>query len=289
MSQRSLKGIYQGPPPHMVGDGFRVQNYFPGGNRLVQEVSPFLMMDYHPPREYGPTQAQRGVGAHPHRGFETVTLVWDGYVAHRDTAGNRGVIGPGEVQWMTAASGVLHEEFHEQDFAARGGTLHSVQLWVNLPRAHKMDPPGYQALTSDSIPAVALDEAGSVARLIAGEHRGVKGPARSFTPVTLFDLRLKAGVEESFSLPKDQNLFLLVVSGEIEANGQTVHEQDLAVFGHDGEAVTLKALSDSIVLLLGGEPIREPIASYGPFVMNTRAELIQAIEDLDAGKFGVLA
>lgn len=285
---RSVRGIYQGPAPHMVGDGFKVKNYLPGPHQLVKEVSPFLLLDYHPPLNYPPTQRQRGVGAHPHRGFETVTLVYEGKVAHRDTAGNSGVIGPGEVQWMTAAAGVLHEEFHEKEFAAAGGILHSIQLWVNLPRVHKMDPPGYQALTRETIPEVALDAAGSVARLIAGEHAGVKGPARSFTPVTLFDLRLQAGAEASFSLPTSQNLFLLVTGGSIRANGQRAETGDLVVLAHDGESVTLQADEASMVLLLGGEPIAEPIASYGPFVMNTRAELIQAIEDLEAGKFGEL-
>ncbi|MEZ0374777.1 MAG: pirin family protein [Candidatus Sericytochromatia bacterium] len=288
MSQRGIQGIYQGPPPHMVGDGFRVRGYLPGPERLVQEVSPFLLMDYHPPYAYPPTTAQRGVGAHPHRGFETVTMVYEGKVAHRDTAGNSGVIGPGEVQWMTAASGVLHEEFHEKEFAAAGGILHSVQLWVNLPAKDKMSAPRYQALTNDKITEVALDQAGSVVRLIAGEYAGVKGPALSFTPVTIFDVRLKAGAEATFSLPSEQNLFVLVAQGELSANGSPVQEQDLVVFDHAGESISLKAASDSIVLVLGGEPIREPIASYGPFVMNYRAELIQAIEDLEAGKFGVL-
>lgn len=287
LSQRSLKGIYQGPPPHMVGDGFKVRNYFPGGNRLVHEVSPFLMMDYHPPHHYPPTTRQRGVGAHPHRGFETVTLVWEGKVAHRDTAGNSGVIGPGEVQWMTAASGVLHEEFHEREFAAQGGELHSVQLWVNLPRTHKMSPPRYQALTRDLIPEVILDK-GSVVRVIAGEYQGQQGPALSVTPVTLLDVKLSAGREASFSLPENQNLLLLLTSGELETQGQSAKAQELVVFARDGESVSVKALQDSTLLVLGGEPIFEPIASYGPFVMNTRAELIQAIEDLESGKFGVL-
>lgn len=288
LTQRSLHGIFQGPPPHMVGDGFRVQGYLPGPANLVKEVSPFLLMDYHPPHHYGPTQAQRGVGAHPHRGFETVTMVWEGKVAHRDTAGNSGVIGSGEVQWMTAASGVLHEEFHEKEFAAAGGNLHSVQLWVNLPAKHKMDPPRYQALTNDKIAEVAIDQQGSVVRVIAGEYEGVKGPALSFTPVTLFDVRLKAGARATFSLPAEQNLFLLLAQGELEANGHQVRQADLAVFERDGESVTLEARADSLLLVLGGEPIREPIASYGPFVMNTRAELMQAITDLQSGKFGVL-
>lgn len=287
MTQRSIKGSYQGPPPHMVGDGFKVKNYFPGGNRLVQEVSPFLMMDYHPPYQYPPTTAQRGVGAHPHRGFETVTLVWEGKVAHRDTAGNSGVIGPGEVQWMTAASGVLHEEFHEREFAAAGGELHSVQLWVNLPRTHKMSPPRYQALTHELIPEVKISEQ-SVVRVIAGQYEEVKGPALSVTPVTLLDVKLSAGEEASFSLPDNQNLLLLITQGEIQTQDQSAKTQDLVVFARDGESISVKALTDSTLLVLGGEPIFEPIASYGPFVMNTRAELIQAIEDLESGKFGVL-
>lgn len=285
---RSVLGVYQGPPSHWVGDGFEVQNFLPGPQQLVKEASPFLLLDYHPPRVYSPTQQQRGVGAHPHRGFETVTLVYEGALAHRDTSGHSGEIGAGEVQWMTAAAGILHEEFHQRDFAARGGTLHSVQLWVNLPGAHKMDAPGYQALTRETIPELNLDDAGSRLRLIAGEYAGHRGPARSFTPVSLFDLRLAAGAKLPLTLPAAHNLMLLVTGGRIRANGHQARAGELVVLARDGAGLELEALEPSLVLLLGGEPIREPIARYGPFVMNTRAELIQAFEDLEAGRFGQL-
>jgi redox-sensitive bicupin YhaK (pirin superfamily) len=287
MTYRNIRGIYQGPAPHMVGDGFRVRNYFPNQQLPFHAVSPFLMMDYHAPHVYPPTQQQRGVGAHPHRGFETVTLVYEGEVAHRDTAGNSGVIGAGEVQWMTAASGVLHEEFHEKAFAAAGGTLHSVQLWVNLPREHKMSAPQYQAITRDLIPEVAVGK--GLVRVIAGEFQGVKGPARSFTPVTLLDVRLKAGDTFDFSLPNDYNVLVLVAQGKARINGETpAQEQDFVAFDHAAEAIQVTATEDSMLLVLGGEPIREPVASYGPFVMNTKMEIIQAFEDLESGKFGVL-
>ncbi|MDQ2694411.1 MAG: pirin family protein, partial [Pseudomonadota bacterium] len=214
MSQhRPIAGLYRGAPFHWVGDGFRVTNYFPGGNPLQEQASPFLLMDYHPPYRYPPTDnPQRGVGPHPHRGFETVTLAWEGYVAHHDNAGHAGVIGPGDVQWMTAASGVLHREYHEREFARRGGTLHMMQLWVNLPRAHKMDPPRYQALTAAQIGEIPLAEDAGVMRVIAGDYGGVRGPARTFSPVTLLDVRLNAGGRLALSVPERHNALLLLMS-----------------------------------------------------------------------------
>lgn len=286
---RPVLDILPVPGHHLVGDGFRVQNYLPGPQRLQAQASPFLLLDYNEPYHFSPSQVPRGVGVHPHRGFETVTLVYEGKVAHRDSSGGGGVIGAGDVQWMTAASGILHEEFHAQDFSEQGGRLHSIQLWVNLPARYKMEPPRYQTLLSEQLGQVALDDQGSVVRVIAGEFAGVKGPASTYTRVHLFDLRLKAGAETRFELPAEDNLLLLVTQGQVQVNGEQVLSfKDMVRFANSPGEVRLEALEDSMLLVLGGEPIREPIASYGPFVMNSKAEIIQAIEDLESGKFGVL-
>ncbi len=289
MTTRSIQGIYLPPAPHWVGDGFQVQQLIPGPRHLVQEVSPFLMMDYHPPAYYPPAEKQRGVGSHPHRGFETVTIVYSGKVAHKDSAGNSGIIGPGDVQWMTAASGILHEEFHEQEFTRTGGVLHSVQLWVNLPAKDKMAAPRYQTLLNQDIPVVKLDDQGSILRVIAGEFDQVKGSALTWSPVSLFDVTLQAQGKLKLDLPAEHNVVLLVISGQVKLNNQqSARQQELIVFEHDGSLVKIEAESESQLLVLSGEPIREPVASYGPFVMNTKAELLQAIDDFQSGRFGVL-
>jgi redox-sensitive bicupin YhaK (pirin superfamily) len=217
-----------------------------------------------------------------------VTLVFAGKLAHRDSAGNSGVIGPGDVQWMTAASGILHEEFHEKEFAAAGGVLHSVQLWVNLPAKHKMEAPRYQTLLNDQIQQVELDDLGSRVRVIAGEYQGVQGRALTWSPVTLLDLSLQAGSRFKLELPQDYNLSVLLISGQAELNGQQAGQQELLVFNHDGTELEILAERESQLLILGGEPIREPVASYGPFVMNTKAQLLEAIEDFQSGRFGTL-
>jgi quercetin 2,3-dioxygenase len=229
-TERKIAGVYRGAPIHWVGDGFRVSNYFPSGNNFGSRVSPFILMDYAPPYRYPPTEShQRGVGPHPHRGFETVTLAFKGSVAHHDSGGNAGVIGPGDVQWMTAASGVLHKEYHEREFARAGGEFHMMQLWVNLPRAHKMDPPRYQALTAAQMGHVELPDGGGHVRVIAGEYEGVKGPAKTFTPVTMFDIRLNAAGEIPLAFPAHENTLLLVMQGEVKVNGQTANAGDLVL------------------------------------------------------------
>ena len=285
---KDVLGIYQPGSTHMVGDGFPVRNLFPS-NDLDREVSPFLMLDYAGPQYFSPTDHPRGVGEHPHRGFETVTIVYEGVVAHRDSAGNAGVIGPGDVQWMTAASGVVHEEFHEQEFAQKGGTLHAIQLWVNLPRASKMSAPRYQAILDADIPAVALKGGGRL-RVIAGSFEGRRGPARTVTPIELYDLRLKRGTSVSLTLPDGHNASCFVLQGRASANGSgEAGEAELIVCKRQGSTVTVDALEDSRILVMAGEPIEEPIARYGPFVMNTKAELIQAVEDYHTGKMGHLS
>ena len=286
---KDVLGIYQPGSTHMVGDGFPVRNLFPS-NDLDREVSPFLMLDYAGPQYFTPTDHPRGVGEHPHRGFETVTIVYEGVVAHRDSAGNAGVIGPGDVQWMTAASGIVHEEFHEKEFARKGGTFHAIQLWVNLPRASKMSAPGYQTILNADIPAIDLEGGAGRLRVIAGVFQGRKGPARTCTPVQLYDLQLKAGTRASLTLPDGDNASIFILQGRASVNGsQAAGEAELIVCKRNGSQVTIDAQEDSRILVMSGEPIEEPIARYGPFVMNTREELIQAAQDYQAGKMGHLS
>jgi quercetin 2,3-dioxygenase len=285
---KDVLGIYQPGSTHMVGDGFPVRNLFPS-NDLDREVSPFLMLDYAGPQYFAPTDHPRGVGEHPHRGFETVTIVYEGVVAHRDSAGNAGVIGPGDVQWMTAASGIVHEEFHEKEFAKKGGTLHAIQLWVNLPKASKMSAPGYQTILNADIPAIDLNGGAGRLRVIAGSFQGRKGPAHTFTPVELYDLKLKGGHSIVLTIPEEHNASIFVLQGRASVNGSpAAGEAELIVCKRTGSQVAIEAQKDSRILVMNGEPIEEPIARYGPFVMNTKAELIQAVQDYQEGKMGHL-
>lgn len=286
---KDIVGIYQPGSQHMVGDGFPVRNLFPS-NDLDRKVSPFLMLDYAGPQYFEPTDHPRGVGEHPHRGFETVTIVYEGMVAHRDSAGNAGVIGPGDVQWMTAASGIVHEELHEKEWAKHGGTLHAIQLWVNLPKTSKMSAPRYQTILNADIPAIDLEGGVGRLRVIAGSFLGHKGPARTFTPVELYDLQLKAGKLIALALPEGHNTSIFVLQGRASVNrSQAAGEAELIVCTRDGSHVTIVAQENSRFLVMAGEPIEEPIARYGPFVMNTRAELMQAAQDYQAGKMGHLS
>jgi len=285
---KDVIGIYRPGSTHMVGDGFPVRNLFPS-NELDREVSPFLMLDYAGPQYFTPTAHPRGVGEHPHRGFETVTIVYAGMVAHRDSAGNAGVIGPGDVQWMTAASGIVHEEFHEKEFAKNGGTLHAIQLWVNLPKTSKMSAPSYQTILNTAIPAIELEGGVGRVRVIAGSFQGRNGPARTVTPIELYDLHLRAGGAASVDLPEGHNASSFVMQGRASGNGpDAAGEAELIVYGRSGSHVTIEASEDSRILILAGRPIEEPIARYGPFVMNTQAELVQAVNDYRAGKMGHL-
>ncbi len=285
---RTIDGVYGSPGLHWVGDGFRVAGVFSRVPDAARRLSPFLLFDYHPPYDYSPTERPRGVGVHPHRGFETVTLAWEGKVAHHDSTGAGGVIGPGDVQWMTAASGVLHKEYHEREWARRGGTFHMAQLWVNLPRAHKMGPPRYQALEAAQMGHVELPRDGGTVRVIAGEHAGTRGPALTFSDVTLLDATLRVGGELTLEAPSAHNLAFLLVSGELEVDGRRVAAGELVTTRNDGDSLKLTASQPSHLLVMGGAPIDEPIAAMGPFVMNTEAELRQAVRDYEAGRFGHL-
>lgn len=283
---KKVLGIYSAPRPHWVGDGFPVRSMFSYQSHGKQ-LSPFLLLDYAGPADFTPTNRPRGVGQHPHRGFETVTIVYKGEVAHRDSTGQGGVIGPGDVQWMTAGAGILHEEFHSESFTRAGGALEMVQLWVNLPAKDKMATPGYQTILNDDIPVVPLpDEAGTV-RVIAGEYARQKGPAHTFSPLQVWDLRLNQGSINEFTVPHDWSAALIVLHGTILVNGEAVaREAQMVVFDKAGSQISIEANSDATVVLLSGEPIDEPIVGHGPFVMNTQAEIIQAMEDFNSGRFG---
>lgn len=285
---KSVMGVYRPGSTHMVGDGFPVRNIFPS-QHLTEDISPFLLLDYAGPAYFSPTDHPRGVGEHPHRGFETVTIVYQGTIAHRDSAGNTGVIGPGDVQWMTAASGVVHEERHERTFAQQGGMVQMIQLWVNLPKALKMGPPRYQTLLNEAIPHVPFNGDGGVIRIIAGEYEGVQGPATTFTPVHVYDVRLPAGHQAELTLPVGFNTGLFVLSGMLTLNRtRSIGEAEMALCDPQGAQVNLEAREDTSLLVLSGEPIHESVARAGPFVMNTEEELVQAVNDYRAGKMGHL-
>jgi len=251
-------------------------------------MSPFFLMDYGSKVEFPPTKTPRGVGVHPHRGFETVTIAYYGKVAHHDSAGNAGVIGEGDVQWMTAASGVLHKEYHEKKWSENGGLFQMVQLWVNLPAKYKMSSPKYQALSRENFGQYQLPENKGVVEVIAGNFNGINGIASTFTAIEMYNVRVKKTAEISFPLPQNYNTGFLVIEGSVLLNDQVVATDHFVLFAHDGTEIHLKANEDSIVLILSGEPINEPIVPYGPFLMNTKAEIIQAYEDLNNGKFGFL-
>ncbi|MFD0960711.1 pirin family protein [Paenibacillus chungangensis] len=285
---RTIEGIYSGAPFHMVGDGFRVSNYFPSGNNFGQRFSPFLLLDYNAPYEFPPSHHTRGVGAHPHRGFETVSIAYEGFVEHHDNHGNHGIIGPGDVQWMTAGSGLLHKEYHEREFSKRGGMFHFIQLWVNLPREHKMHEPNYQELPKASMGRVTLPDSGGEVRIIAGDYKGVQGPAQTFTPIHLFDIAFNKGGIAEFELPATYNAAAIVLRGSAIINAEReADEGSFVMFNNTDGVIRIEGTTnETLVLVLGGEPINEPVFQYGPFVMNTKDEVVQAYADFQAGKMG---
>jgi len=290
MQQRAVEIVIPAPTPHFVGDGFRVHNFIPGGFRLdMERMSPFLMLDYNSKFYFPPSEVPRGVGVHPHRGFETVTIAYKGRIAHADSAGNSGIIGEGDVQWMTAASGILHKEFHEESFSTEGGDFQMVQLWVNLPAKYKMSPPKYQAINRESITRLPLPSGMGEIEVIAGEFGGAQGPAKTFTPVHLYNIKLRKGGHTKLSFPEHFNTGLLVLEGSIQINGlETATLDHFVLMSNVGEEFVIESMEDALVLVLSGAPIQEPIAAHGPFVMNTREEIVQAFQDFHSGKFGVL-
>jgi redox-sensitive bicupin YhaK (pirin superfamily) len=282
---KKLIGLQGNDRGHWVGDGFPVRTLF-FYQDLGKQMSPFLMLDYAGPADFPSTTERKGVGSHPHRGFETVTIVYEGEVAHKDSTGKGGVIGPGDVQWMTAGSGILHEEFHSEEFAKNGGTLNMVQLWVNLPANLKMTKPGYQAILDKQIPAIDLQNGAGQARIIAGKLNGQQGPAYTFTPMNVIDLKLNQG-SMSIPVPEGWNASLVVLKGAVEAgDGVVAKDAQMLMFTDKGQDIQVNVLEDSIALLLSGEPIDEPIVGYGPFVMNSKEEIAQAMQDFNTGSFG---
>lgn len=287
LERKEVSAVLNPPAPHMVGDGFRVHNFFPSGYKI--NIDPFFLLDYNAKIEFSAVHAPRGVGVHPHRGFETITIAYHGAVAHHDSAGNSGVIYPGDVQWMTAASGILHKEYHDRSYSSKGGPFQMVQLWINLPAEHKMSAPKYQALAQNDLAKVVLPDGAGVIEVIAGNCQGTKGNAATFTPIEMYNVRLKAGTKTTLSSPAHYNTALIVVEGAAFVNSETLARQDQMVhFLNKGVEVTLAAKEDSVVLFLSGEPINEPIVQYGPFLMNTQEEIKQAIADYNNGKFGYL-
>lgn len=286
---RPIEEVLSPTASHMVGDGFKVVNFLPGGGNFGDRMNPFFLMDFNPEYNFTPTTKPRGVGVHPHRGFETVTIAYKGSVAHNDSTGNSGVINPGDVQWMTAASGILHKEYHETEFSKKGGAFEMAQIWVNLPKKYKMSSPKYQAILSEQKGRFEIENGMGNILIIAGEYKGIKGPAKTFSSVEMYDIRLKENGETELNLPGTFNTGLLVVEGEVTVNeNTTVREHQYVQFKNDEGEIKITAFKNSILLLLSGEPINEPVAAYGPFVMNTVEEIKEAVDDFNSGKFGTL-
>ncbi|MBO6212162.1 pirin family protein [Algoriella sp.] len=288
MNTKKIEIVVAPKEPHFVGDGFRVHNFIPSGFHLdMKRMDPFIMLDYNSKFNFPATDIPKGVGVHPHRGFETVTIAYQGSVSHHDSAGGGGTIHQGDVQWMTAASGVLHKEYHAEEFYKKGGIFQMVQLWINLPAKDKMSAPKYQAIEHKNIPTVEVEN-GTI-EVIAGEYNQTKGAASTFSPVNMLNAKLTSGGKASFNFPAHYNTVLLVIEGEVKVNNEEIVPTDhLLLFANEGENFEIEATENSVVLILSGEPLNEPIASYGPFVMNTQDEIRAAFDDFNNGKFGTL-
>jgi redox-sensitive bicupin YhaK (pirin superfamily) len=287
---KSVDRIIAPPPSHWVGDGFKVHGFFPNQYLSAQRMSPFYLLDYNAKINFPPSTNLLGVGAHPHRGFETVTIAYKGKVQHHDSTGGGGIIGEGDVQWMTAGSGLLHKEYHEEEFNREGGLFQMVQLWVNLPAKDKMTKPQYQAITNDQMGRYELPEGKGTVEVIAGEFNGVKGAATTFSPVHLYNLKLQKGASVKLNFSENDTTALLMIEGEAKINQTEIAPTDnFVLFKRDGEEIFVEATDDSVILVMSGKPLDEPIAAYGPFLMNTQEEIEQAFEDFQTGKFGYLA
>ncbi len=282
---KKIRYIRKADPPHMVGDGFKVKTFI--SSQMWQDISPFLMLDYFEPWTLLPTDHPRGVDVHPHKGFETVSILWEGALAHEDSSGGKGNLYAGDVQWMTAGAGILHKEFHEAEFSKRGGVLHGAQLWVNLPAKNKSTPPAYQDIRANTIPDILLPDGKGKIRIIAGELEGVKGPAKTFTRINIFDAHTKADAAFNLKVTEGDNTAMLVLKGTVMINDEkTARAGELLLFEQEGDSIHIQTNNEVHLLLLSGEPITEPVATYGPFVMNTQQEIMEAIHDFNAGKFG---
>jgi redox-sensitive bicupin YhaK (pirin superfamily) len=284
---KAIKYIRKASPQHMVGDGFKVKPFI--SRDMWKDVSPFLMLDYVEPWQLLPTIHPRGVDVHPHKGFETVSILWEGALAHEDSSGGKGKLFAGDVQWMTAGKGILHKEFHEEEFSKKGGVLHSAQLWVNLPAQYKNVPPAYQDIHAKDIPEVAIPNNKGKIRVIAGELDGVKAHTQTFTRINIFDVYAQRDAGVLLTVPESDNTSILILKGTVQINNQEIaREGDILVFENAGTSISIEANNEVHLLLLSGEPIHEPVAAYGPFVMNTQQEIMEAINDFNAGKFGEL-
>ncbi len=285
---RGVEGVFSPTNTHMVGNGFKVMNYFPGGKGFEERMSPFFLLDFNAEVNFPPSEISRGVGVHPHRGIETITFAYKGGIEHHDSKGNHGIINKGDIQWMTAGGGVLHKEYHEKNFDKNGGAFEMVQLWINLPKKHKMTPAKYQSILHSSKPAHNLPNNMGVVHVVSGEYNGVKGIAKTFSPVHMYDIHLNPGADFSFTLPSNYNSGILVIDGAITLNESKVPENNYVQLKNEGGEINIKASKKTVLLVLSGEPLNEPFVGYGPFVMNTEEEIHQAIEDYNQGKFGFL-
>ncbi len=285
---RGVEGVLSPTNTHMVGNGFKVMNFFPNGKGFEERMSPFFLLDFNAEVSYPPSEISRGVGVHPHRGIETITFAYKGGVEHHDSKGNHGIIGPGDIQWMTAGGGVLHKEYQEQTYLKTGGAFEMLQLWINLPREHKMTPAKYQSIVHTSKPKIDLPGGTGTVYVVAGEYEGKKGIASTFSPVHMYDIHLEHNADFSFTLPGTFNSGILVIDGAVAVNGHDVAENHYVQLKNESGEIHIKAKSKSILLVLSGQPLNEPYVSYGPFVMNTQEEIKQAIDDYNAGKFGFL-
>ncbi|MBK7987687.1 MAG: pirin family protein [Ignavibacteria bacterium] len=288
--QKTIQNIFSPPPAHTVGDGFHVHNFFPSGiNQGIYRMSPFFLLDYGAPFYFSPTDTPRGVDVHPHRGFETVTIAYKGSVAHHDSAGNSGIIYEGDVQWMTAGSGVLHKEYHEEEFTRNGGIMQMVQLWVNLPAKDKMNPPKYQAINHKDIPTYLCDDGITILEIIAGEYHGTQGIASTFTPMHVWNCKGNAQTNTMITLPAHYNTGIVILDGTVSINGTLAEANHFVLFNNDGSDISFQSDNEFTCLILSGEPINENLMPYGPFLMNTKEEIVQAFDDLRSGKFGQLS
>jgi redox-sensitive bicupin YhaK (pirin superfamily) len=285
---RGIEGIFSPTNTHMVGNGFKVMNFFPGGKGFEERMSPFFLLDFNAEVNFPPSEISRGVGVHPHRGIETITFAYKGGVEHHDSKGNHGIINAGDVQWMTAGGGVLHKEYHEKNFDKAGGAFEMVQLWINLPKKHKMTPAKYQSIVHASKPNHKLPDKMGAVHVVAGEYKDVKGIASTFSPIHIYDIHLNPSAEFTFTLPATYNSGILVIDGAININGQEAPENHYIQLKNEAGDIHITASKKTILLVLSGEPLNEPYVSYGPFVMNTEDEIRQAVEDYNAGKFGFL-
>lgn len=285
---RGVESVLSPTNTHMVGNGFKVMNYFPNGRGFEERMSPFFLLDFNAEVNFPPSDIAQGVGVHPHRGIETITFAYKGSVEHHDSKGNHGIIHPGDIQWMTAGGGVLHKEYHEQTFNRTGGAFEMLQLWINLPAKHKMTPAKYQSIVHHQKPKVVLADGKSVLHVVAGEYKGTKGIASTFSPIIMYDVHLEEGANFEFTLPAHYNSGILLVDGNVSVNEENVNENHYVQLKNEAGAIHIKANKKSLLLVLSGEPLNEPYVSYGPFVMNTEQEIRQAIEDYNAGKFGFL-